>query len=426
MSIPLERLYHYINDTANNIRGKPFHIYRFDPNGSKKIEDLKILVELTEEEFFTSPEIYCNDQEPLNYDLYTTGPMIHSPLLSVCEVLERKNITFPRLNFRGQVVTIWNQAVLLHSEKRSVEVERYRATQFLPVYYWCHAVIALDWFRYAQHVARHKQVRKTFLIYNRAWSGPREYRLRFLDLVLQLGLDTQCQTSVNPIEPELGIHYNTHQFKNATWKPTQVLENFFPLSTAQSHYSADFDIEDYKATDIEVVLETLFDDNRLHLTEKSLRPIACAQPFILAGTHGSLEYLRSYGFKTFGDVWDEGYDLVKDSEERLITIADLMKQIANWAPDVKEKKLLEAHAIADYNKKHFFSEDFFNLVIHELKTNLTSALTHLEETNTASNYFHRRQIFTSDAELVELTKHTKKPELRALMLTLAQHYAHLK
>ena len=422
MSIPLERLYHYVNDMANNIRGKPSHVYRFDPNGSRKIEDLKILVGLTEEEFFTSPEIYCNDQEPLNYDLYCTGPMIHSPSAAVCEVLERKNIIFPRLNFRGQVVTIWNQAVLLHSERRSVDVEQYQATQFLPVYYWSHAVIALDWFRYAQHIVQHKQVCKTFVIYSRAWSGTREYRLRFLDLVLRLGLEDRCRASVSPIEPELGIHYDIHKFENPRWRPTQILENFFPLNTAQSHYSADFNIEDYEATDIEVVLETLFDDNRLHLTEKSLRPIACAQPFILAGTHGSLEYLRSYGFKTFGHIWDERYDLIEDPEERLIRIADLMRQIANWTPQVRKQKMAKAQAIADYNKKHFFSDKFFNLVNNELETNLTNALVELENTNTSSGYLHRHNVFTPDPELAELTKNSKTLETRKQTLILAHQY----
>jgi hypothetical protein len=171
-----------------------------------------------------------------------------------------------------------------------------------------------------------------------------------------------------------------------------------------------------------VVVETLFDDSRLHLTEKSLRPIACAQPFILAGTHGSLEYLRSYGFKTFSDVWDEGYDLVEDPEERLITIVDLMKQIANWAPDVKERKMSKAQAIADYNKKHFFSEDFFNLVTNELETNLTNALVELENTNTSGGFLHRNQVFMSDPELAELIKNSCTPKTRERMLTLAQHY----
>jgi hypothetical protein len=222
-------------------------------------------------------------------------------------------------------------------------------------------------------VSQTKKPEKTFLIYNRAWSNTREYRLRFTELLIHLNLQEHCKTSINPIEPELGIHYDSHQFRNPVWRPQTVLENHFPINTAHSHYSANFDIEDYESTDIEVVLETLFDDDRLHLTEKSLRPIAVGQPFILAATQGSLEYLRSYGFKTFGDVWDESYDLVQDPAERLIQIAELMKYISTWLPHQRERNMAQAQAIADYNRQHFFSQDFFNLVANELKINLASA-----------------------------------------------------
>jgi hypothetical protein len=78
------------------------------------------------------------------------------------------------------------------------------------VYYWSHGVIARDWFRYAQYVSQEKKINTTFLIYNRAWSGTREYRLRFAELLIHLNLQEHCKTSVNPVEPELGLHYNLH------------------------------------------------------------------------------------------------------------------------------------------------------------------------------------------------------------------------
>ena len=212
-------------------------------------------------------------------------------------------------------------------------------------------------------------------------------------MLVKLRLENKCKMNINPVEPELGIHYDMHKFSNPNWRPTRVLENYFPISTAESYYSADFNIEDYESSDIEVVLETLFDDKRLHLTEKSLRPIALGQPFILAGTHGSLEYLHSYGFITFNDIWNESYDLIEDPEERLIKIVDLMKQIANWTPWVKERKLAEARAIAEYNRQHFFSQEFSNKIINELKQNLEVSLQELESTNTSANFINwRKQI----------------------------------
>jgi hypothetical protein len=377
MSIPLDRLYHYIENVAQEIYNDRIIIYRFYPHGSKNINDLNNLYASdTWCDKTIYPSLWCNDQEPLDHKFYSTNIKIWTSefaklLKSVNHYVYPKNLNY--------YTNVFKKGLLLHSEKRSENLEKYRNdNELIPVYYWSHAVIARDWFRYSEHVSQAKQTSKIFLIYNRAWSNTREYRLRFAELLIHLNLQEHCKTSINPIEPKLGIHYDSHQFKNSIWRPVTVLENHFPISQAHSHYSADFDIEDYESTDIEVVLETLFDDGRLHLTEKSLRPIAVGQPFILAGTQGSLEYLRSYGFKTFGAVWDESYDLVEDPAERLIQIAELMKYISTWLPYQRERNMAEARAIAEYNRQHFFSQEFFNQVIGELKENLTLAFAQLE------------------------------------------------
>ena len=70
MSIPLDRLYHYIENIAEEIYGNPIIIYRFYPHGSKKLEDLVPLKWHDWKELAIFPNIYCNDQEPLNYNYY--------------------------------------------------------------------------------------------------------------------------------------------------------------------------------------------------------------------------------------------------------------------------------------------------------------------------------------------------------------------
>lgn len=393
MSIPLDQLYHYINQCAQESWGDRVIIYRFYPHGSKDLKNLSFLDDYNhDQDIIVCPHVFCNDQEPLDFERYESESF-HDQ--HTCEKISNNGLV--KMNLRDYPENIWDYAILLHSEQRSSNLKQYENSAFIPVYYWSHALIARDWFRYAEYAEQHKQVRCQFLIYNRAWSGTREYRLKFAELLIRLGLSDYCQTSINPVEPELDIHYDSHKFKNPSWRPTTVLENFFATSTAHSHYSADFDIKDYEATDIEVVLETLFEDNRLHLTEKSLRPIACGQPFILAGTHGSLDYLRSYGFKTFGHIWDERYDLVEDPEERLIRIADLMKQIANWTPDQRNEKMSQARAIAEYNRQHFFSATFFKSIIGELKNNLNQAFLQLQQKNTSQLWLniHEKIISTS-------------------------------
>ena len=407
MSIPLDRLYHHIEDVAKDICEDDIVIYRFFPHGSKKLENLLQLQLYSTEKIYKNFSIYCNDQEPLEYEFYQRESKTLQKQTKFGDLLDKFNLLSP-MNLKYGGKNIYDQGILLHSEKRSVNLELYQNNGYLPAYYWSHAIIARDWFRYAKHVKQKKQVDKIFLVYNRAWAGTREYRLKFSELLIKLNLQNYCKTSINPIEPELGIHYKLHKFSNPIWQPMQVLENYFPSSSAHSHYSADFDLEDYEYTEIEVVLETLFDDDRLHLTEKSLRPIACGQPFILAGTHGSLEYLRSYGFKTFADVWDESYDTIKDPEKRLCAITELMRQIAKWNAPTKKTNMAKAYAIAEYNKQHFFSQEFFNQIIKELRLNLSDALNKLKNTNTSSVWINRR------------IERSKYPELKKF-LTLQEH-----
>jgi hypothetical protein len=404
MSIPLDRLYHFINNVAGETYGGRVIIYRFFPHGSKNIEDLNNLDNLRNDwyEKIIFPSIWCHDQEPLNYKFYKINRRQHSDKFN--ELLKSLGEYFPPNNLNHRT-NIFKKNLLVHSEKRSNNLKKYQAdNELIPVYYWSHAVIAQDWFRYARYETFQKNIQKTFLIYNRAWSGTREYRLRFSDLLIERNLINQCQTSNNPVDPELNIHYTNHTFTNPQWKPIHVLEDFLQPTTADATSSADFDATDYRATDIEVVLETLFDDNRLHLTEKSLRPIACSQPFILAGTHGSLEYLRGYGFKTFSTVWDESYDQIVDSEERLTTIVDLMQQISAWDESTKKNKLLQAQEIAAYNQQWFFSQNFFDLVVNELKTNFKSAFEELEKCDNYKTWFDRLTHLMSYPEIIEYLK----------------------
>jgi hypothetical protein len=426
MSIPLDRLYHYIDNIAKEITDNII-IYRFYPHGSKKLEDLKELTVLeTWGELALHISLYCNDQEPLNYKLYQ-NIKTDNPFKKILKLL-----SLDKDNNLKIKPTIYNKVCLLHSEQRSKNLIKYQNNQFIGVYYWSHAIIALDWFRFAQHVQQKKNVAKIFLIYNRAWSGTREYRLKFTDLLIKLGIEKDCQTTISSIEPELGIHYNQYQFTNPTWKPNHVFENYFSLNNSHSHYSADFNIGDYESTDIEVILETLFDDDRLHLTEKSLRPIACGQPFILGSTYGSLEYLRSYGFKTFSNVWDESYDLIYNPKERLIAITHLMKTITNWNPKERINKLVEAQIITDYNKKHFFSAEFFNQITAELKNNLQSAVNQVHETNSFKPFIDRWDHYLTVKEINNFLENptpgqfTKKQVENVLKIAKELHQQQLK
>lgn len=428
MNIPLDRLYNYINNLAEKIYGSCVVIYRFWPHGSKNIENLECLKFTTFLQTATSPIIYCHDQEPLMFDYYSkyVRSRSHQPFYRLSDSM---GMAIKPTNFNHHA-TMFEKNILLHSEKNSAEVKKYQdQNQLLMVYYWSHAVIARDWFRFAEHVEFKKQNAKLFLIYNRSWTGTREYRMKFADLLVESDLVKHCKTWFNAHDADTDLHYGDHVFRREDFRPKHQLEKYLCPSTVSATSSADFDIDDYNCTQLEVVLETLFDDCRWHLTEKILRPIACGQPFILAGTAGSLQYIKHYGFKTFDAVWSEDYDTILDPNDRLHAIIDLMHGLANLDHQQRTRVIQQAQEIANFNRRWFFSREFFDMIINELESNLVLALNDMKNTPGNQDFIDRWQKMLSN----ELTRNLlatstdaplSLPEAEQMLL-LAKNKLHL-
>ena len=217
-----------------------------------------------------------------------------------------------------------------------------------------------------------EKINQDFLVYNRAWSGTREYRLKFTELIVNLELQDYCLMRFSP-ECDKNDYHNFVPTNISLAVARLDLEKYFEPSAATADASADYDNTDYQQIAIEVVLETLFDDSRWHLTEKSLRPIACGRPFILAATAGSLKYLRSYGFETFGKFIDESYDTITDPATRLNSICREMQRIARLSQEQKHQLWQELYAIAYRNQQLFFSDTWQQGIFDEFVDNYNQA-----------------------------------------------------
>ena len=380
-------------------------IYGFRPDGSKKLSDLDLYLTDSVSWLYgqTTPAIIFHDQEPLQFDLYSKDSIAAEAFERLHQKAHPEMLTqLSQMHIRGVTVTAYSGydlMMLCHSEKNSAEVEKYQVAGFVPVYYWSHALIARDWFRFAEHdpVLEHKNIQKDFLIYNRAWSGTREYRLKFAELLCANNLTAYCKTSFSPIDSDM--HYQDHRYQNSKFAISTVLESHLPLNIHCSSASADYNHDDYVSTGIEVVLETLFDDRRNHLTEKMLRPIACGVPFIAVATPGSLAYLKDYGFKTFGPLINEDYDQETDSSKRLDMIIAEMARIAKL--DHADKIVLweKLREIADYNKKWFFSSNFHDMVVEEYRHNLNEAIDIMNQHRTGMWYKKLGEIASLNPEM---------------------------
>ena len=115
--------------------------------------------------------------------------------------------------------------------------------------------------------------------------------------------------------------------------------------------------------------------------------------------------------------------MMSDSLERMNKIIKVMSDIAGMPFNKREEILLQARAIAEYNRQHFFSEEFFNLVVAELKTNLSTGLNNLENKNTSKHYLNLRKKLAKYKDLKKylLTKNPKH-ELVKILLLARQYY----
>jgi hypothetical protein len=390
MSVPLDRLYNFLHDISD----RALLIYRWKTHGSKKLDDLQELTGTPNWRDRTRTVMLCHDQEPLFYELYSESD-IRSQIVSreqIDSVMGIKDwnqaqIDFlSRLHLRGLIyyskLGTCDKILILHSEKRSEQLQKYENNGYIGVYYWSHAIIAADWFRYAsvdpKLIVNFDHIQNDFLIYNRAWSGTREYRLTFMHELVEQDLQKNCLTSFS--SHDNGFDYLDHKFKNSTLAVNlRGLADHFLPNTHDSIASADYNNTDYASTAIEVVLETLFDDTRLHLTEKTLRPIACGQPFMLVATRGSLQYLRDYGFQTFDGIIDETYDTIIDPRQRLDSVIQEMSRIAVLDKSKKYKLWEQLYEIAKFNQRLFFSKDWQQSISREFLTNLSRSIGVLDQ-----------------------------------------------
>ena len=91
---------------------------------------------------------------------------------------------------------------------------------------------------------------------------------------------------------------------------------------------------------VDIINETRYAQPTANYSEKVYQAMQYLRPFILVAPPKTLEYLKSMGFKTFGEFWDEGYDDELDHGERLAKIFTLINHIFAM-PNDKQRELYE-------------------------------------------------------------------------------------
>lgn len=106
----------------------------------------------------------------------------------------------------------------------------------------------------------------------------------------------------------------------------------------------------YSSSFMSIVTETYFYNfNTSFLTEKTFKPIAYKQPFIIVGAPNSLKFLRELGYKTFNPYIDESYDSELNDSKRMFMILTEIEKICNFSSQHLRELALEVKHICDYN-----------------------------------------------------------------------------
>jgi hypothetical protein len=238
-------------------------------------------------------------------------------------------------------------------------------------YYFFHGWAALDWYRgynrtFLSTAFKDRKIEKTFLCPNNIVGGKRRHRLELLNELVDRELVENnfvsfpaCCPYENKTVAELCQQYDI---------PLGHVELPLKFDQGVNHAGNSHQIDMWKLADrslLHVITETVYQGRRQHLTEKTFKSIVMQQPFVLVSGRGSLDYLRRYGFKTFGDFWNEDYD-EKDDDLRIVRIGKLLSDLDSLS--VKEKQQLHRHLVStvEYNYNWFYSREFEQLLWNEL------------------------------------------------------------
>lgn len=177
----------------------------------------------------------------------------------------------------------------------------------------------------------------------------RSHRLEFLTRV-----DEQCQfRSISYYSNAPGSFYDCRA-NQVVYVPGKVLDlpeinqlnARITNNTGKTLYH-EFHLDSY----INVVANSYFAFNpgRLELNEKLYKPMLCMQPFINLGEVGTLQALRSLGYKTFDRWFDEKYDTLGDEQERMEAVLAEVTRLSQMSNSELNDMLVDMLPVLEHN-----------------------------------------------------------------------------
>ena len=201
-------------------------------------------------------------------------------------------------------------------------------------------------------------MRKHFLWLNRR---SREHRMYAQHQAYKMDLFDNCIYSLHDLEnwsdqeftKFLSEYLDPKDIDLTFRKLKKRLDHGYSAVTDKQHLSEITDLKYYsEQTYLDIVGEFNCSNHKVFLTEKVSRSIVLGKPFVVFGDRGSLHELRSLGFRTFGDFWDERYDKLSTSKQRIDAALETLDWIRNNI-DITQGYSNDMIEILEYNRKHY-------------------------------------------------------------------------
>jgi len=125
------------------------------------------------------------------------------------------------------------------------------------------------------------------------------------------------------------------------------------LKTYHHSISQTLPINIYNKGYFNLVVESQMDSkDQFMLTEKTIKCLITGMPFVIMSTPKFLHHLRALGFYTYDSLWDETYDDIQDTVERIDAVVHLCKKLTEFAWEDHKSSLQE---IALKNRSRFLT-----------------------------------------------------------------------
>ena len=108
------------------------------------------------------------------------------------------------------------------------------------------------------------------------------------------------------------------------------------------------------------------------ITEKVYRTMLL-HPMILLGCAYTLKHLRSRGFETFPEMFDESYDEIENDKERFFFIMNEVERVCNLPKEELHEKYVSVLHKIKHNQEIFYnSKELIHKEMDELEKELVS------------------------------------------------------